>query len=77
MELPPFPDGMESVWQWALELDATRSFSQFGPLPTTYTEMRAWASMTGRDPDPEEVAALMQLDRVLCYPGEPSKDDDG
>ena len=59
---PGLPAGMGYLWEWFLELHAGRASSGFGPTPLTYSEMNAWAHLTGTAPTPWEVAVLKALD---------------
>ena len=36
-----------------------------GPNPITYTEIKAWAALTGRKPNPQHVALLKRLDTLF------------
>lgn len=42
----------------------------------TYQDIKAWAELTGRDPQPHEVAALLALDLVSLYPEIGAKEED-
>jgi hypothetical protein len=52
------------IWQWFCQLSSKRQSGMNGPLPTTFTEMKAWSEMTGIVPDPWEVSVLEQLDQL-------------
>lgn len=62
LEGPPFPVGLELLWQWFNELRVTRSVGVGGIEPLTYSEIDAWARLTDRKLRPHEVTALMTLD---------------
>jgi hypothetical protein len=36
----------------------------------TWADVRAWAELTGRRPEPMEAEALMRIDVAMRYPGE-------
>jgi hypothetical protein len=36
--------------------------------PITYTDMDAWARLTGRSPEPDEVDALLWVTSVMAFP---------
>lgn len=62
--LPPIPEDMEYLWEWFIELDASRGNNGFGISSLTYTEILAWATLTGRRPAPWEIAVIHRLDSV-------------
>jgi hypothetical protein len=49
---------------WFGELSSRRQ-SGMGMNPITYCEIKAWADLTGRNPSPLEVAALVALDSLF------------
>lgn len=58
----PIPTGTEYLWEWFNELQGARTSNGFGANPITYTEMAAWATLSGRDLEPFEVRLLKDLD---------------
>lgn len=50
---------------WFGELTAARSSNGFGANPITFTEIKAWAELTGRRPSPLEIVALRRLDALF------------
>lgn len=55
---------------WFGELASARTSSGFGGNPISYSEVKAWAELTGRKPSPLEVNALRRLDaRYLMIMG--------
>ena len=67
---PEMPQALEYLWEWFLELNASRSVGMHGLAAITYQDIDAWARLTGREPDPLEVQALMQLDTAWRFPGD-------
>jgi hypothetical protein len=65
---PPFPDLLAYLWDWFMELDRARTIGMNGPDLLTYQVIDAWARLTGREPWPHEVAALISLDLVTRHP---------
>lgn len=58
------PHAVEHVWRWYCELGGARTSNGFGLNPISYSEIRAWADLTGADPTPWEVSLLKRLDMV-------------
>jgi hypothetical protein len=59
----PLPDAVAYILDWFYELNRCRSGNGFGGINRiTYTEIAAWASLTGRIPTAEEVECLLLLD---------------
>lgn len=61
MELPVL---FIDVWGWFLELHSTRGSNGFGLNPISYSEIKAWSELTGRNPSPEDVRLIKMLDTV-------------
>lgn len=61
---PRFPDAVAYLHGWFCELDAGRGHDMNGPSAITYQDIEAWARLTDRQPEPHEVAALMEIDRA-------------
>jgi len=64
LEGPEIPSDVAHVWRWFLELDEARGVSMGGVAPISYTDIRSWAELTGRDPSPLEVRLIRRLDRA-------------
>ena len=65
LQAPEFPEALEYLWGWTLELYGRSGVSMAGLNPLTYQTLDAWARLTGRDPMPHEVEALILLDAAL------------
>jgi hypothetical protein len=61
---PELPSAMEHLWLWFADLSRGRPHTGFGPGPIPYSEILAWAALTGQRPSPWEVAVLKRLDGV-------------
>lgn len=59
---PPYP--VLYLWHWFLELHNSRQYSMDGAMATTYTEIKAWAELTGRNPTQEDIRIIKQLDLI-------------
>jgi hypothetical protein len=64
LEGPGFPLELSYVWAWFIELDEARGVSFAGASPISFTEMQAWAALTGRVLLPNEVRLIRRLDRA-------------
>lgn len=62
---PELPEVLAYLWVWFLELDQTRQVTMAGLAALTYTDIKSWAELTGRKPQPHEVDALMKMDGTL------------
>lgn len=59
------PDELAYLLEWFGELNTGRASSGFGLLPISYTEMEAWARLTGAEPTPYDIWILRQIDTVF------------
>lgn len=64
-----YPDALRYLHEWILELYGRSGLGMSGYAPLSYSEIMAWALLTGRLVAPWEVDALIQLDAVLRHPG--------
>ncbi len=62
LDCPEPPPQASHVLAWFLELNQGRGSSGFGPLPLGWSEIEAWARLTGKELRPQEVALLKRLD---------------
>jgi hypothetical protein len=60
---PPCPAAVMHLWLWWAELARGRRVGGFGPEPFGWSDIEAWARLTGSLPRPSEVRALLDLDR--------------
>ena len=65
LDPPPFPDVVNHVWAWFIELHNARPQTGMGVSPITYSEISAWSSLTGVIPNPWEVGVIKSIDRVF------------
>lgn len=56
------PECLFYLWQWFIELSNGRQYGEFGPMPLSYTEIQAWAALTGNTPTAWEVETLKRID---------------
>jgi hypothetical protein len=59
-QLPAVPETLAHLWAWFCELDGGRT----GQAPLAWSDLKAWAELTGRSPRPWEVHILRRLDRL-------------
>lgn len=62
---PPIPAALSHIWGWFAEISAARSGNGGGPNPIAYSEIEAWARLTGRVPEPRDIHAIKLLDAEL------------
>lgn len=62
---PPLPECGRYLLQWLYELHGRSGVSMNGLAPLSYPVIAEWARLTGRDPQPHEVEALIRLDAEL------------
>lgn len=86
---PPFPQQCAYVWTWFCELNDARPSSSssmvagtsmattIARVPISFTEIRNWASLTGRRLRPWEVDLLRALDVAWLDPGKKHGGGDG
>lgn len=62
---PEMPESVAYLWLWILELHGRSGATMSGLAPLSYETIAHWSTLTGRNPDPLEVRALIDLDSVL------------
>lgn len=65
LRLPPIPAAVQHIWDWFCELSASRSGNGMGANPIAWTEIEAWARLTGRLLAPRDVQAIAALDQAF------------
>jgi hypothetical protein len=61
---PELPDLYADLWEGFLELDRARGHGSFGPEPLAYADIESWARLTRRRLSPQDVALIVELDRL-------------
>lgn len=61
---PEVDESLFYLWGWFIELNAQRTSSGFGGNPIQFVDIRAWASLTARNPTPWEIKTIRKLDQV-------------
>jgi len=64
---PEYPDALDYLYGWAMELVGRSGVGMEGLSPLTYTTLADWARLTGREPEPFEIEALLYLDAVIRH----------
>jgi len=62
---PSIPDGGQHIWRAFREISRARGGNGFGPNPLAWTEIDAWARLTGTLLEPWEVRAIREIDDVI------------
>ena len=60
-----YDDCLQYMWGWFCDLSGGRGYSETGPAPLTYTEIKAWAELTKQDPEAWEIEVLKRIDRTF------------
>jgi len=72
---PPMPDQMRRLWGWFNELRATQRVGMAGVEPISYGDIRDWADLTAREPEPFHVQVIVALDHTIRRESAPKKDN--
>lgn len=72
-EVPEFPDEIEYVWDWFVELHEARTGNGFGPNPLSFTELAHWQALCDTRIQPWEVRAIRAIDNAYIASRRPSK----
>lgn len=65
MRGPEFPQELETLYRWSLELFGRSGIGPTGVAPLMYGTIRDWARLTRRSPSARDVEALMRLDTAM------------
>ena len=60
--MPEVPQCAAHVWQWFHEVSSQR---QTGPESLSWSDLRAWAELSGSQPSPQEIGLLVAMDRAF------------
>lgn len=60
--LPPPPPATEHLWQWWQELHAARGHNGWSWSRLGWSDIDAWARLTGAMPRASEIRVVMQID---------------
>ena len=71
---PEFPEDVEYLWHWGLELHGRSGIGMAGLAPLAYGTVTDWALLTGNVPDALEVEALIAIDAALLSAGRSPKE---
>lgn len=74
-EVPQVPEAGRTFWNWFLDLHDTRQWSEAGPLPISYSEIRAYAELMRWPLRPCDVEFIRAMDRAYMnsfHKGEPT-----
>lgn len=63
--LVEMPYSLQEYWQWFLDLNSTRQ-SGMGISSISFTEMQAYFSLMGVEPETWEVSILRMFDSIAC-----------
>ena len=72
-DIPTLPDDERSAWLTSVATDAARQSGAPAELLGAYLDLLADATLVGRRPDPDEVAAVHELGRQAATQGVPAR----
>ncbi|MDI6742662.1 MAG: hypothetical protein QMD11_07970 [Smithella sp.] len=58
------PDFVNYLWQWFLELSRGRGYAEYGPMPLSYSEIKAWAQLTKTELQSWELNVIKKIDLI-------------
>lgn len=60
----PIPYQLSYLWQHFLSLNTARGSGMNGPLPISFSEIKAWSDLTATPVNPLEVEILKKIDNL-------------
>jgi hypothetical protein len=69
------PLELSYLWDWFQELHIARGGNGWGPNPFSYSDIAAWAGLTGTDIRASEVKTILILDRLWLVAQAESRKD--
>ena len=60
-----YDECLQYIWGWFCDLSGGRGYSETGPGPLTYTEIKAWSELTKQKPEAWEIKTLKRIDRIF------------
>jgi hypothetical protein len=64
LDTPPIPAWALHIVDWWGELNAARGGNGMGPNPIGWSDLAAWAALTGTAPSPFEVRTILAIDHA-------------
>lgn len=55
------------MWRWFFELHHAREYTEVGPKPISYTELRNWKELRGLNISPDDVALIKAMDNAFIH----------
>ena len=63
--MPVLDSRIAHIWQWFVDLDASRASGGFGPSPITYSDIAAYQAVTREVIEPWEARAIRSIDDAI------------
>ncbi len=60
-----YPEDVRYLDMWRMELHGRSGVGMSGPAPLSYSTITAWSALTGNEPTPDDVRALLRLDAAM------------
>lgn len=61
-KVPEPPSGTLHIWNWFMELSASRGDGMNGPAALQFQDVWCWSQLTGVTPSPLEISLIMLID---------------
>lgn len=71
------PEEVKYLWEFFVELNRARGSNGFGPSPLSFSDLHAWATLTGNRLDPWELRAILAIDAHYIASAVPPKGKPG
>lgn len=62
---PEYPDEVQYLDTWRMELHGRSGVGMNGPAPLSYATIRDWSHLTGNEVTADDVRALLRLDTAM------------
>lgn len=64
LDLPPFPNVVEHIWLWFIDLHRGRSYGMNGEEPLRWVDIQAWCNLRQKTLQSWEIDMIFELDRL-------------
>jgi len=65
LEPVEIPYYIKYIWEWFCSMSNGRGYAEWGAMPLTYSEIKAWAELTKCEPMAWEVEILKKIDNIF------------